>query len=132
MADSFGANLKVGVLSVHEAGPEVRFVMGPEYFSPACVAGSRRVLDVQEFSESQDGRASAGRLESDAHSSSVISSGDLRKTVWVWPDMPAVSRGAKGSQSLPDVHKDAVNPQPVMLARHPDIATKNRALTRHG
>ncbi len=56
MADSFGASRKVGVLSVHEAGPEVRFVMGPEYFSPACVAGSRRVLDVQEFSESQDGR----------------------------------------------------------------------------
>ena len=49
MADSFGANLKVGVLSVHEAGPEIRFVMGPEYFSPVRATGSRRVLDVQKF-----------------------------------------------------------------------------------
>ena len=48
MADSFGANLMVGLLSVREAGHVTRFVMGLEYFSPVRATGSRRVLDVQK------------------------------------------------------------------------------------
>ncbi len=46
--------------------------------------------------------------------------------------MPAVSQGAKAWQSPPNVHKDVAEPEPFMLARHPDIATKNRALERDG
>ena len=57
MADSFAADLMVGLLPVQEASSDARFVMGLEYFSPVRATGSRRVLDVQEFSESQDGRA---------------------------------------------------------------------------
>lgn len=50
MADSFAADLMVGLLPVQEASPEARFVMGLEYFSPVRATGSRRVLDVQKFS----------------------------------------------------------------------------------
>lgn len=45
MADSFAADLMVGLLSLQKANPEARFVMGLEYFSPARATGSRRVLD---------------------------------------------------------------------------------------
>ncbi len=48
MADSFGANLMVGLLSVREAGHVTRFVMGLEYFSPVRATGSCRVHDVQK------------------------------------------------------------------------------------
>ncbi|ALV78761.1 hypothetical protein JGZ79_25860 [Pseudomonas aeruginosa] len=48
MADSFGANLMVGLLSVREAGHVTRFVMGLECFSPVRATGSCRVLDVQK------------------------------------------------------------------------------------
>ncbi|EOE7416364.1 hypothetical protein [Pseudomonas aeruginosa] len=38
MADSFGADLMVGLLSVPEAGPKARFVMRlDEYFSPVAL-----------------------------------------------------------------------------------------------
>ncbi|MBD9368061.1 MULTISPECIES: hypothetical protein [Gammaproteobacteria] len=49
MADSFAADLMVGLLPVQEASPDARFVMGLEYFSPVRATGSRRVLDVQKF-----------------------------------------------------------------------------------
>jgi len=35
MADSFGANLMVGPLSVQEAGQKTRFITRLEHFSPA-------------------------------------------------------------------------------------------------
>ena len=48
MADSFGANLMAGQLSVDEASPESRFSMSREHFSVAKVSGSRHVLNVKE------------------------------------------------------------------------------------
>lgn len=39
MADSFGANLMAGQLSVDEASPESRFSMSREHFSVAQVSG---------------------------------------------------------------------------------------------
>ena len=48
MADSFAADLMVGLFSVHEASSDARFVMGLEYFSPVRATGSRRVFDVQK------------------------------------------------------------------------------------
>ena len=50
MADSFAADLMVGLLPVQEASSDARFVMGLEYFSPVRATGSRRVLDVQNSS----------------------------------------------------------------------------------
>lgn len=44
--------------------------------------------------------------------------------------MPAVSQRAKGWQSLRAPQRGVAEPEPVMLARHPDIAIKNRAVTR--
>ena len=61
-----------------------------------------------------------------------MSGGDLRKTVSVWPDMPAVSQRAREWQSLRDAQRGVAESEPVMLARHPDIATKNRAGTHDG
>ncbi len=49
MADSFAADLIVGLLSVQEASHGVRFVEWLEYLSPVHTAGSRRALDVQKF-----------------------------------------------------------------------------------
>ena len=49
MAGSFAADLIVGLLSVQEASPGVRFVEWLEYLSPVRTAGSRRVLNVQKF-----------------------------------------------------------------------------------
>lgn len=46
MADSFGANLMVGLLSVHEASSKTRSFVSSEHFSPPHVAGSRHVLNV--------------------------------------------------------------------------------------
>ncbi|WP_175857667.1 hypothetical protein [Burkholderia anthina] len=48
MADSFAADLMVGLVPVQEASSEASFVMGLEYFSPVRTTGSRRVLDVQK------------------------------------------------------------------------------------
>ncbi|CAM2295883.1 hypothetical protein QYG06_09935 [Xanthomonas euvesicatoria] len=48
MADSFAADIMVGLLPVQETSPEARFVMGLEYFSPVRAAGSRRMLGVQK------------------------------------------------------------------------------------
>ena len=70
------------------------------------------------------------RFDSGGHIGSVTSGSDLRKTVSVWPDMPAVSQRAKGWQSLRAPQRGVAEPEPVMLARHPDIAIKNRAVTR--
>ncbi|ELZ4498645.1 hypothetical protein ACM74C_23260 [Pseudomonas aeruginosa] len=48
MADSFAADLMVGLVPVQEASSEASFVMGLEYFSPGRATGSRRVPDVQK------------------------------------------------------------------------------------
>ncbi|HBP4946458.1 MULTISPECIES: hypothetical protein [Pseudomonadota] len=130
MADSFSANLAVSLLYGHEAGHLIRSSSRPKHFSPA-LAGSRRVLDVQEFMMRKEVGPQASWLDSGTHTGSVMSCGDLRKTVLVWPDMPAVSQGAGGLQWLSSVYKDVVKPEPVMLSQHPDIAIKNRAHTRH-
>ena len=53
MADSFAADLMVGLLPVQEASSDARFVMGLEYFTPGRATGSRRVLDVQKFIDCQ-------------------------------------------------------------------------------
>ncbi|GAA0531609.1 hypothetical protein GCM10009097_56270 [Pigmentiphaga daeguensis] len=80
---SLAAYLMVGLLPVQEAGPEARFVMGLEYFSPTRATGSRRVLDVQKFHRSLEGRANGSRLDSDAHAISVVRSSGFRNTAWV-------------------------------------------------
>ena len=91
MADSFGANLMVGLLSVREAGHVTRFVMGLECFSPVRATGSCRVLDVQKSIEHKKIERPS-RLDSDACTIRIVRSCGSRKTVSVWSDTPAVSK----------------------------------------
>lgn len=81
MADSFAADLMVGLLPVQEASSEASFVMGLEYFSPVRATGSRRVLDVQKSHRSLDGRAPESRLDSGAHAIRVVRSRSPCKSV---------------------------------------------------
>lgn len=69
-------------------------VEGRDTLSPVTSTSVRHVLDMQKFTSRHDVEQWICRLDSDAHSTSVMGCGVLGKTDSVWADTPTVSRRA--------------------------------------